>query len=247
MAVLASVFSEVQRRTLQAVSDTFVPSVPPDGDDPVMSAFLERSASDLGVAAQIEALMGQAMAEEQIQGFAALLDGLAQHDFANLPLEVRTQILHDVASASHEARLGVLALRNTTLLFFYALADDSARNPNWEAIGYPGPISAPPSPEQAPKTLAVLAVEGESATLTADVCIVGSGAGGSVIAAECQQAGKSVLVLEMGGYRNEADFKQLELAGLFELYLGGGLIASEDGSIALFAGSTLAAARSSTT
>jgi choline dehydrogenase-like flavoprotein len=48
-----------------------------------------------------------------------------------------------------------------------------------------------------------------------------------------------VLVLEMGGYRNEADFKQLELPGLFELYLGGGLISSEDGSIALFAGSTL--------
>ena len=43
----------------------------------------------------------------------------------------------------------------------------------------------------------------------------------------------------MGGYRNEADFKQLELAGLFELYLGGGLLGSEDGSIAVFAGSTL--------
>src|SRR5205823_552576 len=60
-----------------------------------------------------------------------------------------------------------------------------------------------------------------------------------VVAAELQQAGKSVLVLEMGGYRNESDFKQLELPGLFELYLGGGLAASEDGSIALFAGSTL--------
>jgi choline dehydrogenase-like flavoprotein len=43
----------------------------------------------------------------------------------------------------------------------------------------------------------------------------------------------------MGGYRNEADFKQLELPGLFELYLGGGLLSSEDGSIAVFAGSTL--------
>ena len=61
--------------------------------------------------------------------------------------------------------------------------------------------------------------------------MVGSGAGGAVIAAELQKAGKSVLVLEMGGYRNEADFKQLELLGLLELYLGGGLTASEDGSI----------------
>ena len=43
----------------------------------------------------------------------------------------------------------------------------------------------------------------------------------------------------MGGYRNESDFKQLELPGMFELYLGGGLAASEDGSIAILAGSTL--------
>ena len=60
-----------------------------------------------------------------------------------------------------------------------------------------------------------------------------------MIAAELQKAGRSVLVLEMGGYRNEADFKQLELLGLFELYLGGGLLGSEDGSISIFAGSTL--------
>jgi choline dehydrogenase-like flavoprotein len=239
VAVVAAVLSEVQRRTLEAVCDTVVPSVQSEHDVPAMREFLDRSAGDLRVAEQIEGLMGQAMAEEQLQGFADLLDGLAQHDFANLPLQVRTQILHEVGASSHEARLGVLALRNMTLLFFYALPDDVGRNPNWEAIGYPGPISAPPSPEQAPKTIGVLAVEGESETLTADVCVVGSGAGGSVIAAELQRAGKSVLVLEMGGYRNEADFKQLELLGLFELYLSGGLLASEDGSIALFAGSTL--------
>ena len=65
-------------------------------------------------------------------------------------MEIRTQVLHDVAASSHEARLGVLALRNTTLLFFYGLPDQLGENPNWPALGYPGPISAPPSPEQAP-------------------------------------------------------------------------------------------------
>ena len=82
-------------------------------------------------------------------------------------------------------------------------------------------------------------VSGETAELTADVCVVGSGAGGAVLAASLQEAGRSVVVLEMGGYRNESDFKQLELIGLFELYLGGGMVSSEDGSIAVFAGSTL--------
>src|SRR6202035_5480582 len=40
-------------------------------------------------------------------------------------------------------------------------------------------------------------------------------------------------------YRSESDFKQLELPGMLELYLGGGLAASEDGSIGILAGSTL--------
>jgi choline dehydrogenase-like flavoprotein len=239
MTTLAAVLNEVQRRTLEAVCDTVVPAIGAHDDDPALREFLARGASEMQIAGQIEALMGQAMNAEQIQGFAALLDGLAQYDFASLPLEARTQILHDVSSSSHEARLGVLALRNSTLLFYYGLPGESGRNPNWEAIGYPGPISAPPSPEQAPKTIEVLAPDGDEQTLTADVCVVGSGAGGAVIAAQLQSAGKSVLVLEMGGYRNEADFKQLELPGLLELYLGGGLLASEDGSISIFAGSTL--------
>ena len=69
--------------------------------------------------------------------------------------------------------------------------------------------------------------------------MVGSGAGGGVIAAECAKAGKDVLVLEMGAYSNESDFKQLELPGYFELYYGGGLAATESGSIAILAGQTL--------
>ncbi len=69
--------------------------------------------------------------------------------------------------------------------------------------------------------------------------IVGSGAGGSVIAAECARAGKSVLVLEMGQYKNEQDFNQLEVQGYQEMYYGGGLAASESGSISVLAGSTL--------
>ena len=67
--------------------------------------------------------------------------------------------------------------------------------------------------------------------------MVGSGAGGGVIAARAAEAGKDVLVLEMGAYRNESDFKSLEL--MQELYYGGGLAASEDGSISILAGQTL--------
>ena len=52
-----------------------------------------------------------------------------------------------------------------------------------------------------------------------------------MIAAELQAAGHQVVVLERASYRNEADFRQLELVGANELYLHGGLFWSDDGSI----------------
>ncbi|NOQ32194.1 MAG: NAD(P)-binding protein [Helicobacteraceae bacterium] len=45
-----------------------------------------------------------------------------------------------------------------------------------------------------------------------DVCIVGSGAGGSPIAYELSRAGFSVVVLEKGNYLNENDFNKDELS-----------------------------------
>jgi choline dehydrogenase-like flavoprotein len=239
MAVAVGVFSEARQRTLRAVCDTIAPSLESDSQDPVLRAFLARSASDMDIPSQIEGLLAQTALPEEIEALGQLLDAFAAQDFASLSLEARTQLLHAIAAAGPETKLGVRQLRALTLLFFYALPDETGRNDNWDALSYPGPISAPPSAEQAPKTIPLTHLEGESATLTADVCVIGSGAGGGVIAAELAQAGRSVVVLEMGGYRNEADFKQLELLAYFELYLGGGLASSEDGSIALFAGSTL--------
>lgn len=238
MAVAAGVLTETQRRTLEAVCDTFAPAVEVETEDAALRAFYGRAASDLGVAPQVEGLMAQAMMPDEIAGFGELLDGLAGHDFATLPLEARTAALADVAASSHDARLAVGALKGLTFLFFYALPDAQGRNPNWEALGYPGPVSAPPSPDKAPKTIPVQQLPAGSATLEADAVVVGSGAGGGVIAARLAEAGKSVVVLEMGGYQNESDFNQLEIK-MLELYLGGGLLAAEDGSIAVLAGATL--------
>jgi choline dehydrogenase-like flavoprotein len=183
--------------------------------------------------------MGQAMVPEEIAGFAELLDALGDHDFASQTQETREGILHQTAASGPEAYAGIHAFKHLTLLLFHALPDEAGKNPNWEAYNYPGPRSAPPSPDEAPKTIGITEVSGDQATLEADVVIVGSGAGGGVIAAELQRAGKSVLVLEQGGYRNESDFTQLELVGLQELYLGGGLMSSESGSIGIYAGATL--------
>ena len=239
MAVTVGVLSEVRRQTLAAVCDTFAPSVELDGDEGVLRDYYARSASDLGVPAQIEGLLAQAMLPEEIEALGQVLDGFAQLDIAAQSLEGRTEIIHQIAASSPPAKFAVRQLRALTFFFFYGLPDEAGHNLNWDAIGYPGPISGPPTPEQAPKTIRIQQITGESSTLEADVCVVGSGAGGGVIAAELAKAGRSVVVLEMGQYRNESDFKQLELPGMLELYLGGGLLASEDGSISILAGATL--------
>ena len=45
------------------------------------------------------------------------------------------------AASSFDARHGLHALKGLTLMFFYALPDEQGSNPNWEALGYPGPNS----------------------------------------------------------------------------------------------------------
>lgn len=227
------VLSEIQRDTLARVCDTFAPSLPAD-EDP--TGFWARSATDMGIPDVLEQTLAQAP-DEQLAGLRSLLDGLAAQGFDDAPSEVREQILHAFADASPEALAGVSAFRGLTFLLFYALPDPATgRNPNWDAIGYPGPRSAPPD---VPKPIHPLVPESDTLTLEADVVVVGSGAGGGVVAGELAATGKDVVVLEMGGYFNEADFNQLELWAYQNLYRGGGLTATDDGSITLMAGSNL--------
>ncbi len=227
------VLSEIQRDTLAKVCDTFAPSLEVD-DDP--TGFWGRAASDLSIPETIEQQFG-ALPEDQLRGMRALLDALAAQGFNDLPQESREQMLHAVADDSPEGLAGIHALQGLTLLLFYALPDPgSGINPNWEAIGYPGPRSQAPD---APKTISVTRPDDAGLSLTADVVVVGSGAGGGVIAGKLAGEGKRVCVLEMGGYFNEADFNQLELWAYENLYRGGGITQTDDGSIVLMAGSNL--------
>jgi choline dehydrogenase-like flavoprotein len=215
---------------LRVLADTLLPSIPVEGDM-AAAAFLRRSASDAGVPAKLEGMVGD--------GFDALLSELASCGFATASDTERLAILREIGDRKGEARQQLRELKGAVTGCYYGIADAEGRNPVWPALGYPGPVSAPPTPEQAPKTIRVERLLGESQTLHADVVVVGSGAGGSVIAAELQGAGLDVLVLEQGAYRNEADFRQLESVAAEEMYLRGGLFWSESGSIGLLAGATL--------
>lgn len=225
--------TESQRAMLRAVCDTVVPALSrsPDPD-----GFWARSGSDVGADLALAAAL-DSLPSDQAAGLLQLLDALAAQGFQDMSQLSREQVFTNVSLASQEAAGGVAILIGLTLMLAYGGVDPAiGRNPFWDTLGYPGPISAPP---QEPKALEPLPVEGSDTTLEADVVVVGSGAGGGVIAGRLASAGHRVLVLEMGGYFTESDYNQLELWAWQNLYWRGGPTPTADLNVTLQAGSCL--------
>jgi choline dehydrogenase-like flavoprotein len=124
---------------------------------------------------------------------------------------------------------------------FLAYADpgpDPSRpaNPGWARIGY-APAERPA--QVPPPSLAPLEVDRTARSmleLEADVVVVGSGAGGGVVAARLAAAGRSVLVVESGPYVAEADMPTLEAHAYRDLYLDRGTTSTADLSMTILAG-----------
>ena len=171
-------------------------------------------------------------------GLLLLIDALGGQGITRAPSqESREQILRNTALSDPRAAAGVAALIGMTLFLHYGAPDpQTGKNANWEAFGYPGPVSPPPQLE---KPLKIHEPQGSEETLEADVCIVGSGSGGSVIAALLAERGLSVVVLEAAGYYNESDFNQLELPAYQQMFWRGGPTPTADGNVSLVAGTTL--------
>ena len=232
----SELFDDRQRRTLVALCDTFIPSLPtPEGDEDHRGFWL-RAASHLSVPEGLEvALLGAGLDDEQTAGLRSLLDSLAENGMASAtPQEAREAIVQGFCETSPEALAGISTLRGLAGTLFYALPElGTGVNPNWAEIGFPPP--APP-PEERERPLRVRRPSGADETVEADVCIVGSGAGGGVIAGELAAAGKSVVVLEAGDYLDDADFDGLELNAYQRSYLGGGPFPTVDGQVSIVAG-----------
>jgi choline dehydrogenase-like flavoprotein len=76
----------------------------------------------------------------------------------------------------------------------------------------------------------------EDLVLKPDVCIVGSGPGGSMVASRLSRAGAKVVVLEEGGYNTKEQFDMQEPRAFQRLYQDRGNRATADLSIAVLQG-----------
>ena len=158
-----------------------------------------------------------------------LLAGIPQ-PFTRMSPERRERYLRAWATSRiPQRRKAFQALKRLTTVTHYTTPGAG------RSIGYPGPLGPPP---QTPKPIRPLSITRDT-TLDCDVVVIGSGAGGGVVAGELAARGKDVIVLEKGGYRNEADFTHQEGDALETMYDAGGLLASRDLGLVVLQGATL--------
>ncbi|MGA2812778.1 MAG: GMC family oxidoreductase N-terminal domain-containing protein [Candidatus Acidiferrum sp.] len=226
--------SAAQQQALEAICDTFAPAE--DGWP---------SAREMGVAGAIAAALPDPAATGRSEPLLQLLNiwNSRLHSlftvqrlapFSLLPAEARRRMLLSWADSALAQRRGAFQALRKAVGYLYVMlpGPGGASSPVWSKLRYPGPLGVQ---RHAERPLRVKTPD-RDLHLTADVCVIGSGAGGGTAAAVLAAAGKEVIVLEAGGYYDDADFDGSELAGFDRLYLERGFAATADHSVCLLAG-----------
>ena len=231
---MTATLTDSQRETLRVFCDTIVPRIE-RADDP--NGHYARAASDLQVADGVAEMIAEVPDPEVRAGLGMLIDALVTQGFTLAPSQAsREQILRNIAFASPDGAAGIGALTAMTLFLYYGAPDPpTGVNANWATFGYPGPPGPPP---QVPKAIETI-VPDDGQTMEADAVVVGSGAGGAVVAAGLAGQGKKVVVIEAGGYFNESDFLGYELPAYESMFWRGGPTPTADLNVSLQAGTTL--------
>src|SRR5258708_3894765 len=232
---------------LETVCDTLLPSLePPDGSSEAVAAYYRQCARDLNVAQLVAETLSleNEQAKAQFRQLLGLLSNAAAgmmlagspRPFKTLPQEKREKYLTAMANSPvGQLRQGYQAIKRLATFIYFSVPNPEGVNPNWDVLDYTAP--APP-PTDAPQPIKPLGIT-EDTTLEADAVIIGSGAGGGVVAGELAMAGKSVIVLEKGGYNNESNFPLKEAQATPELYLKRGTLTTKGLGVIVLAGSTL--------
>ena len=228
-AEVAGTWSESELATLAAVAETFV-----------RGGALRRAE----LAAEALTLAADPTQLRQLRLVLRLFESRA----ANLLLIGRPTPFRDLSPEAREQYLRAwggsrLGLRRTAyqalarlLTFLAYAASEGEVNPRLVAIGYVTD-DPPVPPTSSPVRPLTPPADGAPWQLDADVVVVGSGAGGAVVAHDLALAGRSVVVVEAGPFVDESTMPRTELDAFDRLYLDHGLASTWDGSVTLLAGS----------
>ncbi len=223
--------------TLATVAETFVPG------DAERRARLAVDALAAGTDPDDIARLRRALRLFEIPFVNLVLAGRPTRFGDMSPANRERYLLGWATSRIMDRRVAFQALKR--LLCFLAYADPGAdgTNPRLDRIGYVPDLDVltdePTTirPELVTRTTEGLGAPSSTVTLEADVVIVGSGAGGGVVACELAEAGRSVIVLEAGPFVAEPGMPTGELAAFDRLYLDHGTTSAVDTAVAILAGS----------
>ncbi|HEY0306223.1 MAG TPA: GMC family oxidoreductase, partial [Longimicrobiales bacterium] len=231
-----------QSRTLQALCRRIAPAAEASGFDDMLVDAVRARITELAPFNRARIL--QAIRVIGGPALPFLLVGRPV-PFAWLPAEVQDRVLKRCENSPvFLLRLLFVALKRLIINTWYGLPEARGeighlgalpvREPvhPWEgALAEAQPVVAA-APRRALQTRDVPRGVAESVdaavTLTADVCVIGSGVGGSVAACRLSEAGRDVVILEAGPYRTPADFSFNENDALRDLYAEAGMRATDD-------------------
>lgn len=222
-----AILTASERTTLFSAFEAFAP---PESDSATALAAMERKIGILPAdrKARFRSLL------QWLDGpiLTTVLTGRAVA-FSRLGQLERERMLQRMATSDvPNLRAAFQALKRMCLFMAYAALDERGENPLWRHIGYPGPRADRPAHLETLRAQGPLPDE-----LSADVVVVGSGAGGGVGAALFAQAGKHVIVVEAGPHLDSAGFTQREVEMMSALYLDAASTTTADLAIPLLAGS----------
>ncbi len=129
--------------------------------------------------------------------------------FAQLDLPDRRSTLDRIARDQLGQTLLTMLARASWLVIY-------SREPARRRVGFSRSVDLPP-PEDVPSP------DAASLHRTYDVCVVGSGAGGSVVAARLAAAGRNVLLIDEGSWVNPKSYSSRDDRALNQLYRDSGI------------------------
>lgn len=252
-------FSHAERATLAALAQCILNDAPPS--DETIEALVARCEARIApLPPHRRALVAQAIRVlgSRVATFIALKRATP---FVQLSPDAQTRCFHAHAMSSlAPLRSAHQAVRKLVLAVNYAHPVVTA------AIGYAGPLQSrdvqapwegplPGEPldsepvarghmqlpralahEPAPPNVLTAATISHDTHVSADVVVIGTGAGGAVAACRLADAGFRVVMLERGSYLTRADFTENEGALNEQLYADGALRTTDDGAFALVQG-----------